>query len=104
MGVQRVTIAAVLAMVTEQAQRRVRNGEATERGMALRAGVSQPYLHNVLKGARQMSPDLADRLLREFNMGVPEVLADSLGRPPLVIRIGPGSERRNAQARERASR
>jgi transcriptional regulator with XRE-family HTH domain len=53
---------------------RVRNGEVTERGLALRAGISQPYLHNVLKGARQMTPDLADRLLRELNLKVADLL------------------------------
>lgn len=42
---------------------RVRNGEMTERGLARLAGVSQPHIHNVLKGARSVSPDMMDRLL-----------------------------------------
>ena len=31
---------------------RVRNGELTERGLARLVGVSQPHIHNVLKGSK----------------------------------------------------
>lgn len=69
----------------------VRNGEVTERGLALRAGVSQSHLHNVLKGARQMSPDLADKLLRELNLSVTDLLAGAQSMSP-SHRKGPVSE------------
>ena len=102
MGLERITVAALLAMVGEMARTHIRNGNTTERGLALLAGVSQPHLHNVLKGARQMTPDLADRLLGELRLGVIEVLAEFADRN--VPRIGPGSERpAGAQARPRAS-
>jgi hypothetical protein len=35
---------------------KIRNGEFTERGLARVLGVSQPQLHNVLKGARPLKP------------------------------------------------
>ena len=49
---------------------KIRNGEFTERGLARVLGVSQPQLHNVLKGARPLKPEFADRLLRHFEIGV----------------------------------
>jgi plasmid maintenance system antidote protein VapI len=50
--------------------RRIRNGEFTERGLARILDVSQPQLHNVLKGARPLRPEFADRLLEHFKIGV----------------------------------
>ena len=32
----------------------VRNGELTERALARTTGVSQPHIHNVLKGKREL--------------------------------------------------
>ena len=49
---------------------RVRNGEMTERGLARSSGVSQPHIHNVLKGARILSPKFADKVLRQLNITV----------------------------------
>ena len=49
--------------------RRIRNGEFTERSLARILGVSQPQLHNVLKGARPLKPEFADRLLQHFKIG-----------------------------------
>jgi hypothetical protein len=46
----------------------VRSGELTERGAARITGVSQPHLHNVLKGARVLSPGLADQVLRSLKL------------------------------------
>lgn len=64
----------LLAAARDQVRSRVRNGQITERGLALRVGISQPYLHNVLKGVRQMTPELADRLLRELNLTVADLV------------------------------
>ncbi len=43
---------------------RLQNGELTERRLARLTGISQPHMHNVLKGARILSPEAADRVLR----------------------------------------
>ena len=52
----------------ESLRRRLQNGEATERGLARRIGISQPHLHNVLKGAKNLSPRMADRILLELGL------------------------------------
>ncbi|MCC6537562.1 MAG: helix-turn-helix transcriptional regulator [Bryobacterales bacterium] len=67
-------------LLRQQVRVAVRNGRLTERGLAIRIGVSQPYLHNVLKGKRSMTAELADRLLREMRMGVADLAAMPL--PP----------------------
>ena len=53
---------------------RIRNGDFTERGLAKILGISQPQIHNVLKGARNLRPELADRLIRKFEMSVLDLL------------------------------
>src|ERR1019366_2645637 len=49
---------------------RVHNGEITERRLAKSTGVSQPYIHNVIKGVRTPSPELSDRILKEIRLSV----------------------------------
>jgi transcriptional regulator with XRE-family HTH domain len=51
-------------------RRRISNGEFTERGLARIAGISQPQIHNFLKGARKLSPEFADRLMLRFGIGI----------------------------------
>lgn len=53
---------------------RVRNGALTERGLARLVGVSQPHMHNVLKGHRFLSQDLADRILQRLHISVFDLL------------------------------
>lgn len=57
------------------AKMRIRNGLVTERGLARSIGVSQPHLHNVLKGARALTNDTADRLLLGLQIGVADLLS-----------------------------
>jgi hypothetical protein len=54
---------------------RVRNGEMTERGLARTAGISQPHIHNVLKGARVLSLEATDRVLRQLGVDLADLLA-----------------------------
>lgn len=67
-------------------QDRIHNGEFTERGFARVLGISQPHLHNVLKGARRLSPAIFDTILRYFQLSIldlasaAEVAADLKGR------------------------
>lgn len=46
----------------------VRNGEVTERGLARLTGVSQPHIHNVLKGVRSLTPEIGDLLLSKLKL------------------------------------
>ena len=49
---------------------RIHNGELTERGFARFIGISQPHVHNVLKGVRNLSPEISDSILKCFNMSL----------------------------------
>jgi hypothetical protein len=48
----------------------VRNGEITERGFARLIGISQPHAHNVLKGARTLSPQVFDLVLKYLHVSL----------------------------------
>ena len=49
---------------------RIHNGELTERGFARLIGISQPHAHNVLKGARNLSAEIFDSILKYFNLSI----------------------------------
>ena len=53
---------------------RVRNGDLTERRLARLVGISQPHMHNLLKGARSLSPAHADRILSQLRISVLDLL------------------------------
>jgi len=53
---------------------KVGRGEISERQLARRAGYTQPHIHNVLKGIRGLSPELADAALRCLEMSVDDLL------------------------------
>jgi predicted transcriptional regulator len=55
-------------------QTRVQNGEITERGLSRLTGVSQPHIHNVLKGKRVLSLGSADGILRQLHMDVLDLI------------------------------
>ena len=90
--------------LVEHIRSRVRNGELTERSLARLTGVSQPHLHNVLKGSRFLSREMADQVLRELRICLFDLLepGDWPARRPmpgawdgravaiLAGRLGPG--------------
>lgn len=49
---------------------RIRNGELTERKLARLVGASQPHMHNALKGVREISPAMADRILKNLDLTI----------------------------------
>jgi hypothetical protein len=64
---------------------RVCSGELTERGLARLSGVSQPHIHNVLKGKRVLSLEMSDAVLRQLRIDLldlvkPEDLLEWRGR------------------------
>jgi plasmid maintenance system antidote protein VapI len=65
-----MTIQQLLDALRSEVCRRMANGEFTERSLAGRVGVSQPQIHNVLKGARKLTPELADRILQALGISV----------------------------------
>jgi len=52
----------------------VRSGEATERGLARLTGVSQPHMHNVLKGKRFLSLEMADRVVAHLDLDLLDLI------------------------------
>jgi hypothetical protein len=95
-----VYLAELHRRLIETAQRRVRGGYISERGLARLCGMSQPHMHNVLKQIRSLSTDSADRLMQALQISVADLLwsvgAESevpMGAVPVVkSRIGPGTE------------
>lgn len=77
-------ISTLLGLLAAHIQDRIRRGDFTERSLARRAGISQPHLHNVLKGVREMSPRTADALMRELGVTV-----QTLIERPLPLRDTP---------------
>ena len=60
---------------------RVRRGEISERRLAFHTGFSQPHMHNVLKGARQLTSQVADRIMERLGLNVEGLLeVDELER------------------------
>ena len=53
---------------------RIRSGGLTERGVARITGVSQPHVHNVLKGKRLLSAERADEILRELKIDLLDLI------------------------------
>ena len=47
---------------------RLSNGELSERRLARLTGISQPHVHNVLKGKRILSPRAADQILHRLEL------------------------------------
>ena len=64
----------LLARLIRHLQHRVRSGEITERSLARVSGVSQPHLHNVLKGKRQLSIAMADQILCRLHLDLRELI------------------------------
>ena len=58
----------------EDLRQRVRSGDVTERGLARATGVSQPHMHNVLKGTRLLSVETADQILRNLDMDLLDLI------------------------------
>jgi hypothetical protein len=52
----------------DELRRRIQSGAATERSLARSSRISQPHLHNVLKGKRMMSMKMADTMLRHLDL------------------------------------
>jgi transcriptional regulator with XRE-family HTH domain len=46
----------------------VRSGDVTERSLARLTGVSQPHIHNVLKGKRLLSLEMADQIVAQLHL------------------------------------
>ena len=65
-----IAFEALLERLLFHVNKRIQNGYFTERGLARILGISQPQIHNVLKGKRKLQPTLADRMMRELELTI----------------------------------
>ncbi|HLI86467.1 MAG TPA: helix-turn-helix transcriptional regulator [Bryobacteraceae bacterium] len=75
-----ITFALLKTHLLRHLRERIRNGEITERSLARITGISQPHLHNVLKGKRSLSTAKADRILSCLHLDL-RVFLDQAGPP-----------------------
>ena len=66
----------LLDLMRKHLKRQIRNGELTERGLARCVGLSQSHMHNVLKGARILTADVADQILKGLQMTLLDLMKD----------------------------
>lgn len=52
---------------------RVKKREISERRLAINTGFSQPHIHNVLKGARQLTSEVADRVMSKLGIRIEDL-------------------------------
>lgn len=74
---KRLTFGELQTRLIQTLRLKLNNGEFTERGLARISGISQPQVHNLLKGARRLSPESADILLEAVQLSVLDLLTDS---------------------------
>jgi transcriptional regulator with XRE-family HTH domain len=67
-------LAELRARLVQRLRDMVRNGELTERALARATGVSQPHIHNVLKGKRELSVEMADVILNALHLDAHDLL------------------------------
>ena len=74
MEIALLTFVSLRQRLLDHLRRRIRNGELTERGLARLTGISQPHVHNVLKGIRALSPELADVVLTSLHLSALDLI------------------------------
>ena len=74
------------ARLIEHLKETIHSGEVTERGLARITGISQPHIHNVLKGKRLLSSQMADEVLRKLHVDVRDLLRpDEIASPRIKL-------------------
>lgn len=84
----------------EALRMKIANGEITERGLARRIGVSQPHIHNILKGLRSLTPGIADMVLEELGMNALDLVTVAELGAALTVRNQGDSPRRHVRFAE----
>lgn len=70
-----ITFARLQTRLLGEVRARLSNGEFTERGLARTIGISQPHIHNVLKGCRNLSVEIADSILQGVGLSLTDLIA-----------------------------
>lgn len=74
---RKLTFAALQARLIQFVRICIQNGDFTERALARALGISQAQIHNVLKGARKLKPELADRIMSQLDLSVLDLLENA---------------------------
>ena len=82
----KITFAILRNRLISLVNARIQNGHFTERGLARMLGISQPQMHNVLKGARKLRPELADRLAASLEITVADLFETAELSQQLALR------------------
>jgi len=86
-----MTLHDIQRQLLEVARLRIRSGSETGRRLARRLGVSQPHLHNVLRGTRGLTIELADQMLRALELNLADLLGAGTDSAPMLRGLlGPG--------------
>jgi hypothetical protein len=83
-----VTFGALQARLIRFVNNRISNGDFSERALGRILRISQPQVHNVLKGERKLTPELADRILLCFGMTVLDLLNPGSEEIPSPLGVG----------------
>ncbi|MBV9034526.1 MAG: helix-turn-helix transcriptional regulator [Acidobacteriaceae bacterium] len=86
---ERAVFSTIQARLLDLITLKINSGEFTERGLARLVGVSQPQLHNVLKGKRRLQTELADRIMQKFDLGVLDLFHQTELREQLIAHPHP---------------
>jgi hypothetical protein len=70
-------------------QNRINNGDFSERSLARTIGISQPQMHNVLKRARKLTPEVGDRMMSCFGIGILDLFETGELAAEVNARLGP---------------
>jgi transcriptional regulator with XRE-family HTH domain len=76
---KQVTFGRLQLTLIQRLRKRVHNGEITERSLARITGISQPHLHNVLKGKRLLSIQKLDRILSYLELDLIDLIQEPNG-------------------------
>ena len=81
-----VTFDVLRTRLVQQVRLRINQGEFTERGLSRILGISQPQTHNVLKGARGLQIQLADRILAKLGLSAMDLLSEGELEAALLLK------------------
>jgi hypothetical protein len=86
LGPTGITFDVLRTRLVKQVKLRINQGEFTERGLSRILGISQPQTHNVLKGARGLQIQLADRILTKLGLSAMDLLSEGELEAALLLK------------------
>ncbi len=85
---KRLSFGTLQCRLLQTIQLKLNNGEFTQLGLARLTGISQPQVHNLLKGVRRLSPESADVFLEALHLSVLDLITEADVSP--TVNVAPG--------------